>query len=161
MGCKLELLIPRDPLFISGNEGKGIKPRKPGSWNRKTAAPRASLHCGQRKHSLLLAGPAKPRLRQAAPLSGCSDRRGASHPHTKQIFRGLPGFPLPSLRPPEVGDKEMRHYVCKWEAACVIKIECVRLRQRRLCIQLRSWNVILEEQREAQGIRTDVVRFVF
>lgn len=126
--CKLGLLTPRHPLFIPGDEGRSIKPRKPGIWDRKAAALRASPHCGQRMRSLLLAGVAQPKLRQAAPLSVHSARGGASQPHTKQILGGFPGFPSPSLRPPEVEDKEMRHYVCKWEAACVIEIECVRLR---------------------------------
>lgn len=91
------------PALLSGDEGRGTKPRKPGIWNKKTAAPGGSLCCGQRMPSLLLADPAKPRLRQTAPLSVCSGRGYASHPQTKQILSSIPGFPIPSLQSPEVG----------------------------------------------------------
>lgn len=126
MGCKLELLTLRDPLLISGGEGRDIKLRKPSGWNRKATAPRASLQSGPRTHSLFLAGPAKRRFRQAAPLCVLT------HPHTKEALSGLPGFPISSLQPQRLGrvggGKETGYYVYRWEAAGVIKIECTRLR---------------------------------
>lgn len=41
--CKIEILTPKDPFFISGDKVRGVKLRNSGRWSRKAAALRTSL----------------------------------------------------------------------------------------------------------------------
>lgn len=96
---------------------------------------------GDKGHSsLFLSSSAKSGPRQAAQLSICLGRARASILTMKQVLSTLPGFSSFHHWSQRQWFKEMRHCMCKWEAACITRRESARLRvEREDCMA--SWGV--------------------